>query len=212
MNASPILARLKQTSMWAAFVLLVAFATVLFNFLGTISCAVLTGMMLASVRRPLWHAALASLVFPAVLVLVLASRKSEVGMQQWLGLGGITFGVFWGMYLLTILLKALEATPTTAAAAAAANEPQPSGATAVAETRQPAAPLSLSELQGTWICEAPAQQGEAHRKRIEIAGETFALEIINAAGRVCASAKGSVKVERPDSMASLVFAGRSERG
>ena len=75
----------------------VALLTVLFSFLGTISCAALLGMMFSSIRQGKWKVIGISLVFPVVSF----TLSRSLGPEKNLLLASLCFGVFWCCYLLT---------------------------------------------------------------------------------------------------------------
>lgn len=170
--------------------------------------------MIAAIHRPLWHAALAACVFPATVYGLLAPFR-ELASQQRTGLAWVSFGIFWAMYLSTRFIRAVERkAPPRPLQGGAGADPSPAAAMAGSdpthlqlESGQEQTPIvSLEELQGLWLCENSGHAPNGCHKRIEIQGDSFALQISQGDGRPTLCARGNVKVEKPGALPSLVFA------
>ncbi len=202
----------KQIGLGVALVFSVTLATLLFNFLGTIACAALVGMMLGANRRWRWHIIFVSLVFPAVIAAFLQASKTDLTLKQEILLPIVCFGAFWLTYLLTCATLCFEkqdaSVPGVPAAAQAvpAEKSEPGRAAKVrAVDPSSATPASvpvgllcepgLEELQGTWLRETSAPDGQPCRKVIEIVRDKFALSIVGSHGQVRFLSNGVVRLQ-----------------
>ena len=211
MNSLPVRTAVKQVGLWALLVLVVAGLTALFTLLATLVTAVLTGLMMGAAQR--WKRQLipVSLVFPLVALLLGQTAKDDLGPQQRLSTAAVCLGAFWVTYVVTLLVMRLEqnAAPPAQRALAFSQarvgvEPPTAGGDGSAEIPPsaqasaravPAGQLSLQDLQGTWWCETNDAQGNHQRRRIEIAGDKFALSIANPDSRARVVAEGRVEVD-----------------
>ena len=78
-----------------------SFLSVIFNILGTITCAVLAGMMMGAFKGAKWLSALVSMVFPGVFFGLVRTARVELTQQQVILLGALCFGTFWATYLVS---------------------------------------------------------------------------------------------------------------
>lgn len=211
MNSLPVKTAVKQAGLWTLLVLVVAGLTVLFTLLATLVTAVLTGMMMGAAQR--WKRQLlpVSLVFPLVALLLGQTAKDDLGPQQRLSTAAVCLGAFWVTYVVTLLVMRLEQnaappaqrTPPFSQARVGVERPTAGerGAAEIPPCGQasacavPAGQLGLQDLQGTWWCETNDAQGNHQRRRIEIAGDKFALSVIDPGSRTRVVAEGRVEVD-----------------
>lgn len=212
----PIKVYLKWAGLWTLFVSVVVLFTVIFSFLGTISCAVIAGMAMAASRLWNWHVVGSSLVFPGVVLALAYFSKIDLVSKERLTVAAVCFGAFWGTFLLTFLLMQLERrdggspatkTPRSAASVGARDDKQwLAGQREVAADSDTAmnlegrpAKLSLEELQGRWSCEGDAIDDPSSRKMIEIAGDRLVLSVRKKDGSARVLGEGVVKLETSES-------------
>lgn len=226
MNAPPIKVCLKSVGLWTLFVSVVVLLTVVFSFLGTISCAVIAGMAMAASR--IWNGRViaSSLVFPAVVLTLAHFSKIDLVSNGRLTVATVSFGAFWGTFLLTFLVMLLErrdggrpamktADPSASTRRQVDGESgsgQREVAAGIVTAANPAgrpAELSLQALQGRWSCEVGATNGPSSRKIIEIAGDRFVLSVGNSDGSAQVCGEGVVKLEVSGPLHTLHLAGRS---
>ena len=214
MNSTPIRDAGKALGMWMAIVAFVAFLTFAFNFLGTILCAVVIGMMMGSTRHAKWQIIPVSLIFPALVLLLLGLSRTELSRDQVNAVAGLCFGAFWITYGLTSILRSVEGqqAPGAKAAKPCATPEKEVPTTACGQqspeilcstTSAQALELSLEMLQGWWQGEA---SGESHQRRrtLQITADQIAVKGLNAEGGICWEAKGGLRVERLVRPAGLV--------
>jgi hypothetical protein len=189
----------------------VGLLTLLFTFLGTITGAVLTGMMMATVGHRRWQTVPVSLVFPAMVVALVYVAKIELPDRQRILLPTLCFGAFWLMYLLTCALvrceKKVDVDATSATPGPSTRtEKQESGrledavkhGNLGAATAEPAGELRLDQLQGKWSRESTGPTGEPQIKILEIAGSNLSLSALDPHGRACPLAKGAMQLKSPE--------------
>jgi hypothetical protein len=173
---------LTRGGVWFALVGVTVLLTVLFNFLGNLTCAVLAGMILGIAGRWQWNAIPISLVFPAVFLSLSHYAKLELppGKVQ---LVALVCGVaFWGVYALAFALHFLEQKP----------EVPPGVATEAAVNVKPE--FHLATLCGSWSCEESAPSGSTQSKTLRIEAGRFLLTV-SERGRRRVIAQGDVKVD-----------------
>jgi hypothetical protein len=173
---------LQQFVLWCVLAAVVALLTLLFTVLGTITCAVLTGMMLAAVRHRPLPALPLSLVSPAVIIAMVHFAKVELPGRQRILLPALCFAVFWVIYFATWALMRFESRPQNQAAPAIVS----------AEPAPPAGELRIEELQGKWRCET---NSNTQTKIIEIAGRHLFLRVVAADGSVRLLAEADLRLE-----------------
>jgi hypothetical protein len=188
MNAPVLKSFGKQVGMWGSLLIVVALLTGLFSILGTITAAALCGMIMGASRRCRWQTILASAVFALTGFVVGQVAKADLELRQRLWIPALTFGTYWGVYLMTFLLMSMEkanpARPTAPPAGAAM--PGRAGKTI---------PISLRDLEGRWHCESNGQSGQGGDRMIEITEHRFALKVRDAGGRVRLLAEGDLRLE-----------------
>ena len=101
MNAVAIKTAARYLGAWGAIVLCVILLSLLFTFLGTITCAALAGMMLGAFKGAKWFSVSVSLVFPVVIFGMARGAKVELAPQQITLLAALCFGTYWVTYLVS---------------------------------------------------------------------------------------------------------------
>ena len=101
MNAVAVKTAGRYLGAWGAIVLCVILLSLLFTFLGTITCAVLAGMMIGAFKGAKWFSVSVSLVFPVVIFGMARGAKVELMPQQITLLAALCFGTFWVTYLVS---------------------------------------------------------------------------------------------------------------
>ena len=203
MNSNPIRAAGKALGIWMAIVAFVAFLTFAFSFLGTILCAVVIGMMMGASRHPKWQSIPVSLIFPALVFLLLRLSRTAIAHEQINAVAALCFGAFWLTCGLTFILRSVEgkqAPKEKVAKPAVSDErtvPTPACATKSPEVLYSAGvqalELRLDMLQGWWEGR-PSVGAHQRRRTIEIIEDQIAVKEINAEGAICWEAKGDVTI------------------
>lgn len=192
-----------------ALILSVSLVTMLFNFLGTITCGALIGMMTGVTRRWRWQIILISLIFPAVMLGFMSFTKTDLTSRQSTVLPLICFGVFWLTYLLTCALGCLEKrdmpSSSESAVASPARPDTRKSLAAVNFRRDPDSHAveikglfdpDLDELQGIWSQESCAVNGPSLKKVIEVASDNLALSVFDHDGKVCLICRGRMRLDK----------------
>ena len=183
MNAAWIKNGLTRIGVWCALVGVTVLLTVLFSFLGNLTCAVLSGMILGAARRWRWNEIPISLVFPAVILGLSHYSKLELPPGKVHLIALVCGAAFWGVYGMTFGLYFLEKK----------QEVSPGG---TAETAPSAGPeFRLATLRGSWTCEDSAGNGSTQCKTLRIEEGKFALTVSEPGGRVRVLARGEVSVD-----------------
>jgi len=193
---------------WGAIALCVVLLSLLFTFLGTITCAVLVGMMMGALKGAKWFSVSVSMVFPVVIFSMARGARVELTMQQVLLLAALCFGVFWVTYLVSAVLFFCEQKERRSARPPAARpEPWTSAQdTPVAATdcspaagpvgaTVPARESCLEQLQGNWVREASGTGGPVYMKVIRISETRLELKALDASGRITLLAAGAVTLQ-----------------
>src|SRR5208282_5423278 len=170
---------------WGAIALCVVLLSLLFTFLGTITCAVLVGMMMGALKGAKWF----SVSVSVVIFSMARGARVELTMQQVLLLAALCFGVFWVTYLVSAVLFFCEQKERRSARPPAARpEPWTSAQdTPVAATdcspaagpvgaTVPARESCLEQLQGNWVREASGTGGPVYMKVIRISETRLELK------------------------------------
>jgi hypothetical protein len=159
---------IKQIGLGLALMGVATLATVVFNFLGTITGSVLAAMMFGTTRKWQWQIILVSLLFPAVMIGCLEGGKTDLTPHKLALLAGVCLGAFWLTYLGTLALLCFErpagqAAPVKPTKQPCAVIPDPGPLAQV-----PQAPPSLpafQELQVTWTPEAASLDWRSGKNR-----------------------------------------------
>jgi hypothetical protein len=193
LNAFSLRVVCRQLVLWAVLVGAVVLLTLLFTVLGTITCAVLTGMMMASVGHRRWQTVPVSLVFPGVVVAMIHLAKVELAGARRVVLPVLCFGAFWLSYGMTLLLARYERR-VRAASAASTSSPHRSASQTPREKplaltepdstplHEPSSDLALEALQGQWRLEVVGPDREAEKRLLEIVGTRARLRVIDSTG------------------------------
>jgi hypothetical protein len=191
-NGAAIRTAGKYLGAWGAIVLGVILLSVIFTFLGTITCAVLVGMMMGAVKGARWFSVLVSLVFPGVIFGMVRTARMELTPQQVVLLGALCFSTFWGTYLVSAFLffcEQRERKPSKVTAPAGSLAAEPLGSIL------PARESCLEQLEGNWVCEAASAGEPRHKKIIQIKEAKLELKSIDASGQITLLARGDVMLQ-----------------
>jgi hypothetical protein len=165
---------------WGAIVLCVILLSLLFTFLGTITCAVLAGMMMGAFKGAKWFSVSVSLVFPTVIFGMARGAKVELTPQQISLLAALCFSSYWVTYLVSAFVffceqkdrkTAKRPTPAPPGETLAPGAPATTGsirATALPELAGPGTESCLEHLQGDWVCETSRTGLSLCRKVVQI--------------------------------------------
>jgi len=201
--------------MFGVLVLLTGVVTVLFSYVGTICVAVLAGMMIGTLPRSIWLALRVGFVFPAVMLAMLQLWRVELEFPRQLMMGGLSFAMFWAVYLLTLGVMCLEARSGAAGEAAGASSAGDSvGAEGTGRSEEgageiasglrdrsedtPAIPIILQWLEGEWCCEVVDLEGRRCHKVFRVAGDQFSLAVTPANGDQSEAVRGHLKFGESD--------------
>jgi hypothetical protein len=224
MNAVAVRTAGRYLGAWGAIVLCVILLSLLFTFLGTITCAVLAGMMMGAFKGAKWFSAAVSLVFPVVIFGMARGAKVELAPQQVALLAALCFGAFWATYLVSALVLFCEQKgkkPSQLSAAARQPETSAQGgqfaATACAAAGEsigfnvPDRELSLEQLQGSWVCEGSSPGEPLCKRVIQIREAKLELQAIDTSGRITLLGAGAVTLQSVRASQTLAIAqGESE--
>jgi len=174
---------LTHIGVWFALLGVTVLLTVLFNFLGNLTCAVLTGLILGIAGRWRWHAIPISLVFPAVILGLSHYARLELPPGRVRLVALVCGAAFWGVYGLAFGLHFLEQKPDV----------PPGVATETAVEVKPE--FRLATLRGSWSCEESAPSGSTQSKSLQIESGRFTLTVSQRGGRRRVIAQGEVSVD-----------------
>jgi len=178
-----------QMALWAVLVAVVGLLTLLFSLLGTISCAVIVGVMMGASRRWRWQTLPISIVFPAVIVTLSRVSKTELDWRQTMQMALLCFGVFWATHLVTYLLMFLERPP---------ENPAPNNSRTTTSASEPTKPAKVAQccfedLRGKWHCETTAPDGQTQERIMTIGENEFSLSQKTPDGQRRLIAQGKVE-------------------
>jgi len=178
-----------QTALWVVLVVVVGLLTLLFSLLGTISCAVIIGVMMGASRRWRWQSIPISITFPAVIVALSRVSKTELDWPHTIKMASLCFGVFWATHVATFLLMFFERQPESPTS----NKSPPAASSAEQVKQEAVAGCSLEDLRGTWICETTARDGERQEKILTISEDEFSVSQKTPDGKRRLLTKGKVE-------------------
>jgi len=210
MNIERVKSWLKHLGIVLALAGVVVLLTLLFNILGTLSCAALVGMMLGGIRHRRVLALVISLVFPGVLFTLMHLSKIELEGQKQIAVQVLSLGCFWMMYLMTWLMMGTEGkranlrrTPDTGRATAnfAENRLRPAAESDPADAM---GELRLEQLQGCWKCESVGPNGQIRKKVIEITRDHLVLNGFDSDGQRCLHIESAIRCEDAGTANALV--------
>ena len=193
MNGARIIkSGLTRIGVWCALVGVTVLLTVLFSFLGNLTVAVVTGLVLGSARRWRWNSIPISLVFPAVILGLSHYFKIELPPEKVYLMALVCGGAFWGVYGMTFCLHILEQKEEVPSAMAKGRADQ-LGGTFKTESSAPRG-FSLAALRGSWTCEDAGANGSPQHKTLRIEDGKFALTVSEPGGRLREIARGEVSL------------------
>jgi hypothetical protein len=196
MNAVAIKTAGRYLGAWGAIVLCVILLSLLFTFLGTITCAALAGMLLGAFKGAKWFSVSVSLVFPVVIFGMVRGAKVELAPQQITLLAALCFGTYWVTYLVSAFVFFCEQKDRKSA-----KRPAPAAAagfiraTGLLELAGPGTESCLEHLQGDWVCEASRAGHSLCRKVIQIKASKLELRSVDANGQIMLLARGDVTLQ-----------------
>jgi hypothetical protein len=223
MQPTPMRAVARNLGVGAAIVISVSFMTVAFSFLGTILCAVAIGMMTGAARHSRWQAGAVSLVFPAAVLTLLGSMKTESPGDRVYSVALLCFAAFWVTYAVTAAVMHLERKapsdeqPKTLPVAAEKRRelavgdcPQPETSLDSYETggTEKLVELSLERLYGHWICREE-ETSCSRTKEMEITDGRLAVSGSDEHGRERWVARGRFRIEGAGCKEVVLLNGRS---
>lgn len=184
--ASPLKRLVGRLQVAIVVVGLVVLVSAIFSVVGTISCCVVFGMMLGSLRASKWDTILISMLFPVVTIVLLQFPAPAVPLPKAILMAGVTFATFWGVCLLTHLLMLAEKRGKSPDSADGRMEAGQQGA-------GPPLDPELTALQGRWV-NVPDEPG-LPTEAIEFVREAVRLERLDPHRRVPFSAGGRAHCE-----------------
>jgi hypothetical protein len=189
-------------------VLFVVLLSLLFTFLGTITCAVLAGMMMGAFKGAKWFSVSVSLVFPGVIFGMARGARVELTPQQIALLAVLCFGTFWVTCLVSAFVFFCEQKDRKSArspAPAPQDETLAQGGQVAVTGRTAAAEAHgstelgrgscLDQLQGDWVCEASGKGEPLCKRVIQIKEAKLELKAIDNSGRITLLASGDVTLQ-----------------
>jgi hypothetical protein len=201
MKDEPVKAALRCLGLGLVLVAIVGLLTLIFSFLGTLSCAALGGLMLGAMRHRRWLSLPVSLVFPAVVFALMQLSKVELHGHKRIVVPALCFGLFWLTYLVTRAMAGAEHNDSSADTQAGHGpgvRRSEAGSGTLGAERQTLVSgmteLRLEHLEGRWRCEA-ADSGRIREKVIEIAGGHLILRGFSADGKERLRVEGEVRLE-----------------
>jgi hypothetical protein len=195
MNAAAVRTAGRYLGVWVAIASFVGLVSLTFTFLGTITSAVLAGMMMGAFKGGKGLSVAVSLVFPAAIFGLTQNARTELTPKQIILLAVLCFATFWATYLVSAVMFFCEQKDRKPSAAVA-RAPLPKTAAG-----GPPAPLEaagescLEQLQGDWVCEAPSASGPACRKLIQIKQARLELKTVDISGHTTLLARGEVTLQ-----------------
>jgi hypothetical protein len=208
MSAVAVRAVGRYLGAWGAIVLCVILLSLLFTFLGTITCAVLAGMMMGAFKGAKWFSVSVSLVFPGVIFCMTRGARVELTTQQITLLAALCFGTFWVTYLVSAFVffcEQKDRKSTKRAASVPQDEALAQGGQVAGANRNAAAEAPgstelgtescLEQLQGDWVCEASRAGHSLCRKIIQIKESKLELKAVDASGRITLLGRGDVTLQ-----------------
>jgi hypothetical protein len=208
MNAVAIKTAGRYLGAWGTIVLCVILLSLLFTFLGTITCAVLAGMMMGAFKGAKWFSVSVSLVFPTVIFGMARGAKVELTPQQITLLAALCFGTYWVTYLVSAFVFFCEQKDRKSVKPPASAPPgetlapgapaAPAGfnrAATLSELAGPGTESCLEHLQGDWVCEASRAGHSLCRKVIQIKASKLELRTVDANGRSTLLARGDLTLQ-----------------
>ncbi len=199
MNVAAVRTAGRYLGVWVAITLFVSLVSFTFTFLGTITSAVLAGIMMGGFKGSKCFSVLVSLVFPAVVFGMTRNARTELSSKQILLLALLCFGTFWGTYLVSAFMLFCEQKgrkPATTSPGVSVTATLARGqATDATATGEIAGDACLEQLQGTWACEDSSPHGSQLRKVLQITGNNLELKAVDLSGRTTVVGHGKVALQ-----------------
>lgn len=186
MNATAIRTAGKYLAIYGAIGFSVVLLSVLFNILGTITAAVLVGMMLGAFKGARGFSVWVSLVFPAVILGLAQSARVGLAQRQLILLAALCFSAFWVTYLVSACVFFCEQRNMKSPQLVA------SGCTLVGG---PARESCLAQLDGDWVSAGSSAGEPLYKKIIQIKEARLELRAVDACGHVTLLARGDVRLQ-----------------
>ena len=197
---------LTRIGIWCALVGVTILLTVMFSFLGNLTVAVVSGVVLGSARRWQWNAVPVSLVFPGVIVGLSHYFKNELPPGKVYLVGLVCGAAFWGVYAMAFGLHILEQKAHDQGASKGRVELPGSPWQNENDLTQG---FGLGTLRGSWTCEDDAILGSSKHKTLRIENGKFVLSVSDSGGRRREIARGELNVERSGTGQSIVTLNQS---
>jgi hypothetical protein len=194
MNAAAVRTGGRYLGVWVAIASFVGLVSLTFTFLGTITSAVLAGMMMGALKGAKWFSFLVSLVFPATILAMTRNARTELTPKQILLLAVLCFGTFWATYLVSAVMFFCEQKGRKLSTAARGSLPGTDAAEAPAPLAS-AGESCLEQLQGDWVCEVSRAGDPPGRKIIRIKQAKLELKSVDSGGRTTVLARGEVTLQ-----------------
>ena len=195
MNAAALRTAGGYLGVWVAIASFVGLVSFTFTFLGTITSAVLAGMMMGAFKGAKWFSLLVSLVFPAVIFGLTRNARTELTPNQILLLAVLCFGTFWVTYLVSAVMFFCEQKDRKWSTASARTSLPENAAAAAPAPLELAGESCLEQLQGDWVCEVSSAGDPPCRKVIQIKEAKLELKAVDTSGRTTVLARGEVTLQ-----------------
>ena len=210
MSFQPVKTALKYVSAWSLVAGFAALLTIIFNFLGTLFCAALGGMMMGATKAS-WKLSLPfSVLCPGVLLAVMRAQRTEIPNRQIAILLIICLAAFWAIYLVAAALMAEEqkgAAATNGKASSALNGELRAAVTTpeigvinetvarngAAEAVVAGREALVEHFDGHWCCEECDNQQRAPKRVLDIKKGALLLSTLDAGGQICACTRARLE-------------------
>ena len=200
---------LRHIGVWCALVGVTALLTLLFSFLGTLSAAVVTGLIAGASKRWQWSSIPISLVFPGTILALSHYSKIELPPGRVNLVALVSIGAYWGVCGMMIGLHFLERKePSTMGTSVNSGE---RGDAAQLESADGAA-LDPSMLLGIWTSERIGSGISAKRKTLRVEDGKFVLLLTDSRGRSRVLARGTLRVSQAESEKPVIQLDRNSAG
>ncbi len=169
---------------WLLTISFVVLFTLIFNFVGTLICAALAGMMMGAARLGWWQSFTVSLLFPAVVSLFFEVSKAELRAGQVGLIALLCFSLFWIIYFgLRALTPQESSAPKRVHVAGVISRKQAGADTRTSGVLPKSPAVNLALLQGEWLS-GTQSNGSKAQKRLQINKDTLVVSLTDEFGRV----------------------------
>jgi len=210
MSFQPAKTALKYVSAWSLVAGFTALLTIIFNFLGTLFCAALGGMMMGATKASWKLSVPFSVLCPGVLLAVMRAQMTEIPNRQIVILLIICLAAFWTIYAVSAALMAQEQknAPVTTGQAGPSRNGELRAARSTAEVglvndavgRNGAAEVVttargdvVDQFDGQWCCDESAAQRLAPKRVLDIKKGALLLSTLDSGGQLCACARARLE-------------------